>query len=28
MKKAGKETKKLDGFFWERERRPRGVWAL
>lgn len=28
MKKAGKDTKKLDGFFWERVRRPRGVWAL
>ena len=28
MKQAGKDTKKLDGFFWERERRPRGLGDL
>jgi hypothetical protein len=28
MKKAGKEQKKLDGFFWERTRRPRSVEGL
>ncbi|MFN0175418.1 MAG: OstA-like protein [Saprospiraceae bacterium] len=28
MKQAGKDTKKLDGFFWERIRRPRGVGDL
>ena len=28
MKQAGTDTKKLEGFFWERERRPRGVGDL
>ena len=28
MKQAGTDTKKLDGFFWERERRPGGVGDL
>ena len=28
MKQAGKDTKKLEGFFWDRERRPRGVRDL
>jgi lipopolysaccharide export system protein LptA len=28
MKKAGKEQKKLDGFFWERARRPRSAEGL
>lgn len=28
MKKASKETKKLEGFFWETQRRPRGVRDL
>ena len=28
MKKAGKDTKKLEGFFWERARRPKGVGDL
>ncbi len=28
MKKAGKEAKKLEGFFWERLRRPKGVADL
>ncbi|MBL7828213.1 MAG: hypothetical protein JNJ57_16395 [Saprospiraceae bacterium] len=28
MKKAGKETKKLDGFFWETKRRPRKISDL
>jgi len=28
MKQAGKETKKLEGFFWDQKRRPRGVKDL
>lgn len=28
MKKAGKDTKKLDGFFWEKTRRPKKVEDL
>ncbi len=28
MKKAGKEAKKLEGFFWEKKRRPGGVGDL
>jgi hypothetical protein len=28
IKKAGKETKKLEGFFWEKKRRPGGVGDL
>ena len=28
MKQAGKDTKKLEGFFWDRERRPKGVRDL
>ena len=28
MKQAGKDTKKLEGFFWEKVRRPRGVGDL
>lgn len=28
MKQAGKETKKLDGFFWDTRRRPRSVQDL
>ncbi len=28
MKKAGNESKKLEGFFWEKERRPRRVGDL
>lgn len=28
MKKAGRDTKKLDGFFWETQRRPRRVADL
>ncbi len=28
MKTAGKETKKLDGFFWERKRRPLSSYEL
>jgi hypothetical protein len=28
MKKAGKDGKKLDGFFWERKRRPMSVADL
>lgn len=28
MKKAGNETKKLEGFFWEKERRPRRLSDL
>lgn len=28
MKKAGKESKKLDGFFWEKRRRPDSVEAI
>jgi hypothetical protein len=28
MKKAGKDSKKLKGFFWEKRRRPRSVEDL
>jgi hypothetical protein len=28
MRQAGRETKKLEGFFWEKKRRPRGVGDL
>lgn len=28
MKQAGKETKKLEGFFWDQKRRPRGIKDL
>lgn len=28
MKQAGKETKKLEGFFWDQKRRPKGVKDL